>query len=127
MKTDPRAACANIKEHLGWALAHDVLAHPLMALTLYRRWAVRFHDWTSKRAWPRMTASPGAFFVLDSRHGPVRMRQEMAGFYSATCPFLKAHKVVVYADDPLEALEMACTWFDSYFEFQAEQRRNAGI
>lgn len=33
MRTDPRAACANTHERLGWAVLHDLIAHPLMALT----------------------------------------------------------------------------------------------
>jgi hypothetical protein len=57
MQTDPRKACANQEEKLLWALVHDGIAHPLMALTLFSDWAVAFHDWTSKKAWPRKTAS----------------------------------------------------------------------
>lgn len=53
MRTDPRKACANKEERLLWALVHDGLAHVLMALTFYSAWSVRFHDWTSQRAWPR--------------------------------------------------------------------------
>lgn len=48
MQTDPRKACANQEEKLLWALIHDGIAHPLMALSLFSRWAVDFHDWTSK-------------------------------------------------------------------------------
>lgn len=53
MMKDPRKACANRKQRLGWALVHDGIAHPLMALTLFAKWALRFHDYTSHRAWPR--------------------------------------------------------------------------
>lgn len=53
MKIDPRSACVNHSEVRYWALVHDAIAHPLMALSGYRSWAVRFHDWTSYRAWPR--------------------------------------------------------------------------
>lgn len=56
MRTDPRKACANQEENLLWALIHDGIAHPLMALTLFSGWAVVFHDWTSKKAWPRKAA-----------------------------------------------------------------------
>lgn len=56
--TDPRRACANKEERLLWALLHDGVAHPLMALTLFSRWAVAFHDWTSQRAWPRIEDRP---------------------------------------------------------------------
>lgn len=53
MKTDPNKGCANEKENMLWAFIHDAIAHPLMALTGYSRWALRFHDYTSHRAWPR--------------------------------------------------------------------------
>ena len=56
MKRDPNAACANADQRLVWALVHDVIAHPLMALTGYCRLALRFHDYTSRKAWPRSTA-----------------------------------------------------------------------
>lgn len=52
-KTDPNRACANEGQRLLWALAHDGLAHPLMALSGYSKWALRFHDYTSHKAWPR--------------------------------------------------------------------------
>lgn len=38
-------------EHPGWALLHDGVAHPLMALTLYAQWAIRFHQWTDEPEW----------------------------------------------------------------------------
>jgi len=53
MKKDPNKACSNKKEQPGWAFLHDAVAHPLMALTGYSAWSVRFHDYTSKKAWPR--------------------------------------------------------------------------
>lgn len=53
MRTDPRKACANVREKLLWAIFHDLVAHPLMAVTLYCSLSVRFHDWTSRKAWPR--------------------------------------------------------------------------
>ncbi len=53
MKTDPNKACATLAEVRRWAVVHDLVAHPLMAVTLYSRWSVAFHDWTSRRAWPR--------------------------------------------------------------------------
>ena len=53
MRTDPRSACHNSEEVLSWALLHDFVAHPLMAVTFYSDWSVRFHDWTSFKAWPR--------------------------------------------------------------------------
>lgn len=53
MRADPRKACANARERLLRAVVHDLIAHPLMALTLYCSLSVRFHDWTSLKAWPR--------------------------------------------------------------------------
>ena len=53
MRVDPRQACHNNEERLFWAVLHDLVAHPLMAISFYSRWAVRLHDWTSARAWPR--------------------------------------------------------------------------
>jgi hypothetical protein len=55
MKCDPNTACVTIREVLWWALLHDLVAHPLMAVTFYWRPAIRFHDWTSQRAWPRVS------------------------------------------------------------------------
>lgn len=61
MKTDPNKGCANLEERLFWALAHDGIAHPLMALSGYAAWALRFHNFTSRKAWPRCAARPAAF------------------------------------------------------------------
>lgn len=76
MRTDPRAACANAEEKLAWALIHDGLAHPLMALTGYCRPAVAFHDWTSKKAWPRPTTRlHQADSFAHPTHGILRVRE----------------------------------------------------
>lgn len=64
MMTDPRKACANKEERLLWALIHDGIAHPLMAITLFSGWSVAFHDWTSQLAWPR---SQKPMFVAGSK------------------------------------------------------------
>ncbi len=53
MRTDPRKAYANEQEAAFWAALHDLVAHPLMVLTWYSRLSLTFHDWTSRRAWPR--------------------------------------------------------------------------
>ena len=31
-----------------WAFVHDVVAHPLLALTGCADWAIDFHEWTSR-------------------------------------------------------------------------------
>lgn len=53
MKTDPNKACQNREERLFWAVLHDAVAHPVMALSGYAGWAMKFHDYTSHKAWPR--------------------------------------------------------------------------
>lgn len=53
MKVDPNSACVRHVERRGWAILHDLVAHPLMALTGYSTLARRFHDFTSRKAWPR--------------------------------------------------------------------------
>jgi len=34
-----------------WEFIHNLLAHPLMALTLSSKLSIRFHDWTARKAW----------------------------------------------------------------------------
>jgi|688.fasta_scaffold07359_26 hypothetical protein len=53
-KLDPNNCCIMFDECLFWALVHDIIAHPLIALTLYQ-WqpAIDFHNWTSQKAWKR--------------------------------------------------------------------------
>jgi hypothetical protein len=50
VKTDPNNCI-----HSGgiWALIHDAVAHPLLALSGWSGWARRFHAWSSEKAWPR--------------------------------------------------------------------------
>lgn len=66
MRTDPRKACKNAEERRFWALVHDGIAHPLMAFSLFAAWSVRFHDWTSHRAWPRAPKAYGPKYVKGS-------------------------------------------------------------
>lgn len=54
MKTDPNLHCVKFVQNNFWALIHDVVAHPLMALTLYCKPSIAFHDWTSAKAWHRI-------------------------------------------------------------------------
>ena len=54
MKKDPNECCVIFDESLPWALIHDIIAHPLMGITLYKvELFIRFHDYTSKHAWKR--------------------------------------------------------------------------
>lgn len=57
MKTDPNEGCNLKEEHLFWAVVHDAICHPLMALSGYSKWAIKLHNYTSHRAWPRETKS----------------------------------------------------------------------
>jgi hypothetical protein len=52
MKTDERRLAWAFNESHVWALVHDAIAHPLMAVFYYARWTRRFHAWTSDKAWP---------------------------------------------------------------------------
>ena len=86
MKTDPNLACANERQRLLWALVHDVLAHPLMGLSAYSKAALRFHDYTSHKAWPRTTvqvATPelGKLLILEAI-----LRNEGVAFKSTGAP-----------------------------------------
>lgn len=54
MKLDPNRYCIHYDENLFWAIVHDTIAHPLMAITLYKvEWFIRFHNYTSQKAWVR--------------------------------------------------------------------------
>jgi hypothetical protein len=53
MRTDPRKACDSGREVLFWAFVHDLIAHGAMAIFFWAEWTLRFHNWTSEKAWPR--------------------------------------------------------------------------
>lgn len=54
MKLDPNKYCIVYEQTLIWALIHDIIAHPAMALTLYEvDMFIKFHDYTSAKAWIR--------------------------------------------------------------------------
>jgi hypothetical protein len=53
MKVDPLNHCVRFRQSLPWALVHDLVAHPLMAVTGYSGWAIKFHNFTSHKAWRR--------------------------------------------------------------------------
>jgi hypothetical protein len=113
MKTDPCAACANEKECLFWALLHDFLAHPLMALTLYSKMSLRFHDFTSHHAWPRVRLAPMQDLTMHSaRFGPIHVRRLGGETYSFQHP-TAAHSFVTNGSDAVAALEKAEAWFAS--------------
>lgn len=53
MKVDPRNHCTKFKQSLFWAMVHDFVAHPFMALTVYSRPSIMLHNYTSHKAWKR--------------------------------------------------------------------------
>jgi hypothetical protein len=53
MKLDPNTACVIFKEDLLWAMIHDLIAHPVMAITFYCKLSIKFHNYTSCKAWKR--------------------------------------------------------------------------
>jgi hypothetical protein len=115
MKTDPREACSTPNEDLWWALVHDGLAHPLMALTNYAGFAVRFHNWTSRKAWPKKPL-PGALYCAwdTARHGIVRCFEASS---TDPCLFRVEHGVhdrvvVLQAPTCFLALEKGIAVFD---------------
>jgi hypothetical protein len=107
VRTDPRAACANEKENLWWALLHDGVAHPLMALTLYSKVSLRFHDFTSKHAWPRVKMEkPQTISLVSRRFGRIEGCYLGREIYSFEHPTV-SHNFVTNARDAVEALEKA--------------------
>lgn len=116
MRTDPRAACTNAKELKTWAFVHDAIAHPFMALTNWSAVSLRFHDWTSHRAWPRKTANlPGAcVHVAGGEWGYIDVMMFQLGFWQADHPNI-SHTTRVNAQDAIEAAEkVEALWADLY-------------
>ena len=113
MKTDPRTACANAQERLGWALLHDLVAHPFMALTGYSAPALRFHDWTSFRAWPRVRPPQLRTPVtMPSVWGPMVAEEVQSGFWRIKHPNMD-NAIVQHGDDAVAILEAAEKYFQS--------------
>ena len=107
MKTDPRFACPNDTERRGWAMVHDCIAHPLMALAGWSPLALRFHDWTSLKAWPRIVPPVGGLAVdIPSRmYGSIFAVQVLPDVYAAITD--RGHYWEGPADDATEAAELA--------------------
>ncbi len=110
MRTDPRAACANSTESFWWAILHDLVAHPLMAFTAYSKVSLRFHDWTSHYAWPRVTAHPRTVRTVMSKFGMVTATEIGAGVYSVQHPRVM-HAFVTNALGPDHAISKSIDWF----------------
>lgn len=113
MRTDPRKACANAEERWFWAVVHDGVCHPLMAFTNWSRLSVRFHDWTSKHAWPRVQLAKLEVVTVKSRtHGPLTVQCLGPKLYSVQHPAIR-HRINTMAADAIEAVDIAEAWFNS--------------
>jgi hypothetical protein len=75
MKTDPNTACDSENGSLVWAIIHDGLAHPLMAITGYSSWSLGFHDYTSHKAWPRCSNPSAIVTSAEDAHVLELVRQ----------------------------------------------------
>jgi hypothetical protein len=115
MRTDPRKACANEKQLLGWAIVHDLIAHPFMVATGYSRLSLKFHDATSQRAWPRLALKneQRTFTIPSDRFGALQVTRLAArGFYEIQHPLID-HRFVVKAEGVADAADQAEEWFSS--------------
>jgi hypothetical protein len=110
MRTDPRSACANEKELLFWAVVHDLIAHPLMALTCYSKLSLRFHDWTSQRAWPRDTRTLVSVKVRSKRFGTLTVESSRPNMFRVYHGLMD-HTFCMRATDVSDAVEQAEAWF----------------
>ena len=110
LKLDPNSACQNQKELLLWALLHDLIAHPFLAITGYSVVGRRFHNWTSKHAWPRGAGDYDFFTVNSVTFGSVEGIRKKGGFWTLSHPGIK-HDITVKAANMAEALEKAEDWF----------------
>lgn len=113
MKIDPRESCANVKENSWWAFVHDTVAHPLMALFGWPRWALEFHDFTSERAWPRERPARNSIRMVQTRRwGVLSVKRLDADTYSVMRRihrgrFITRATVILCARDVTEAVERA--------------------
>jgi hypothetical protein len=124
MRTDPRVACGNEKELVFWAFVHDAIAHPLMALTGWSKFSLRFHDYTSHYAWPRDKRTPARpVTVRSDRFGDLTVTTTPAGFFEVAHGRI-AHRLCVRATDVSDAVEQAEQWFSGLVELIPESATN---
>lgn len=110
MKLDPNRACQSENERLLWAILHDLIAHPFLAITLYSKVGRRFHDFTSHKAWPRGAGDYDHFTVNSTSFGLVEGVKRKNGIWTISHPGIR-HDVTVKAKSMSEALEKAEDWF----------------
>lgn len=114
MRTDPNEACTNTREDFFWAFVHDAISHPLMAVSLYSDWSLRFHNWTSHRAWPRSPKLYTADGVVNwGKHKVLWERTE--DFWTFKHPYIN-HNATFKAADLPAAYDQMDEWFMSLEE-----------
>lgn len=113
MKTDPIEACPNAEQHFGWAIVHDFIAHPLMAFSLWSSWALKFHNWTSSKAWPREESPclPDFVEVWIPVWHEVKFRHLHGDVYEVLHPNV-SHSFRYQAENEMEALMKAFDHFN---------------
>lgn len=119
MKTDPRKACANTKEDWLWARLHDAIAHPFMVLTNYSGLSLRFHDYTSAKAWPRPVRFKRTYsFTFPTPWGFVDIFEFAPGFYEFSHPRVdNGHVYRFNADDREEIVTKVLNHLQALTEF----------
>jgi hypothetical protein len=84
-----------------------------MAVSGWSAWSLRFHDWTSYRAWPRVPGFQGETLRVPSRHhGILTVHVTAPGIYSVRHPAI-GHTYTTNGADVFEAVERAENWFTS--------------
>lgn len=114
MRTDPRKACDSGREVFLWAFVHDLIAHGLMAIFLWSKWTLRFHNWTSEKAWPRRIKPEWPkkpVFLFSSERFSLVVQEVSAGRWKVKHPKVN-HDVVVTSDNEFNAALQAKAWFD---------------
>ena len=112
MRTDPRKACSNGREKFFWAFVHDLFAHGAMALSCWSAWSLKFHDWTSHRAWPRAVEQAAIvhFVRVQSIQETLWVQELSPGIWRAWHPNVD-HAITTTATDKDDMAKKAASWF----------------
>jgi hypothetical protein len=103
----------NTEERTMWAFLHDAVSHPLMAFTNWSAWSLRFHDWTSFHAWPRVQSVRLREPVLmNSKWGMMVAVEVQPKFWRIQHPNMN-NAIVQHGDDAVVILETAERYFQS--------------
>lgn len=117
MRLDPNQACRNDEQRFWWAFVHDFVAHPLMALSLWSDWSLKFHDWTSRNAWPRGDSGSEAFQInhtfafSDDLWRTLPVTEFSPGFWEIAHPLVTDHILRTNASSAEEAGQKARAHF----------------